>query len=385
MQQFISRNNSSQSLTNSNDVTKTVQRALISQRMILQKQRLNNTRLNRINRINGRVNVPRPPLRLPQRPQNAIINQYEKLLVKPGHRLVIRLESTESFDVYYLKDARPDNRLFDHKYMQVKENIYVVVDSFASDLQLMIKRKASTSVTVNYDYFVDNSLNKYAIVIGISDYSKISDLNFCDEDATDWFNYLKNIGYQCIVLGDLHKQNYPQYNGLATEQNVRKYMQRIADIANDTSKFAFISSGHGSGDGTGNSFLCMYDFNGNPNGKYTDKEFYSDINKIKGQKFVFLDHCLSGGLLDELQTTNNCFATSTCSPSGFGWDVSKFKNGAWTYTFLQKTLQEKYNNENPTIQETFDWAKSIFKSTTNNTKERDQPMAVSTLINTATL
>jgi hypothetical protein len=31
---------------------------------------------------------------------------------------------------------------------------------------------------------------KYAIIVGISDYASISDLSYCDEDATDWYNFL---------------------------------------------------------------------------------------------------------------------------------------------------------------------------------------------------
>ena len=41
---------------------------------------------------------------------------------------------------------------------------------------------------------------KYAIISGISDYKNISDLSYCDEDATDWYNYLKRLGYQCRVI-----------------------------------------------------------------------------------------------------------------------------------------------------------------------------------------
>lgn len=32
--------------------------------------------------------------------------------------------------------------------------------------------------------------NKFAVIVGISDYKTISDLSFCDEDATDWYNFL---------------------------------------------------------------------------------------------------------------------------------------------------------------------------------------------------
>ncbi|MBN1329937.1 MAG: hypothetical protein JXA54_10735, partial [Candidatus Heimdallarchaeota archaeon] len=36
----------------------------------------------------------------------------------------------------------------------------------------------------------DGVVNRYAVIVGISDYKAISDLSYCDEDANDWFNQL---------------------------------------------------------------------------------------------------------------------------------------------------------------------------------------------------
>lgn len=52
----------------------------------------------------------------------------------------------------------------------------------------------STTITVTVDNVEDPppqpGEDKYAVIFGISDYSAISDLTYCDEDATDWYNYL---------------------------------------------------------------------------------------------------------------------------------------------------------------------------------------------------
>ena len=63
--------------------------------------------------------------------------------------------------------------------------------------------------TVTTSSVGDGIVNKYALIIGISDYKAISDLSFCDEDATDWYNYLSGEGYQITLLGD-DTSSYPK-------------------------------------------------------------------------------------------------------------------------------------------------------------------------------
>jgi hypothetical protein len=59
---------------------------------------------------------------------------------------------------------------------------------------------------------------KMALLSGISDYLNISDLNYCDEDVTDWYNYLTEQGYECRVLGDTKPTNFPRFDGIATKK-----------------------------------------------------------------------------------------------------------------------------------------------------------------------
>ena len=342
-------------------------------------QRVNATGINRVKTKLNKFKIPiRPKPSKPQTSKVKIVTERNVIKFKPGYKIVISVEADNQFDIYYAKDSIPSTSNYINKYIKVAANLFSITDDFATNLNIMILRNSNVKVSIDYEYVKLNEAKKYAIVIGISDYSKISDLNFCDEDASDWANYLLAKGYQCIILGDKHVINYPHYNGLATEENVRNYIQKITNLTDETSKFAFVSSGHGSGDGKGNSFLCMYDYNGKPNGQYTDKEFSNDIEKIKGEKFVFLDHCNSGGLLDELQLHDNIFATSTCTSSGFGWDMEQFNNGAWTYVFLKKALLEHFINSDPTLQDVFDYAKSIFKTVTNRNSEWDQPCMINT-------
>jgi len=182
---------------------------------------------------------------------------------------------------------------------------------------------------------------KYAIIVGISDYASISDLSYCDEDATDFYNKLNPMGYEIRVYGDGHTANYPRHDGKATEATVRAQIQGLAAIAKAGDTVCFITSGHGSGDGNGNSYLCMYDCSGSV-GCYYDTELAADIGLFAAgvNIFIFIDHCYSGGMGPELMALSNkayIYVTTTCTEDGYGYDDSTHLNGAWTYEFLEKT------------------------------------------------
>ncbi len=194
----------------------------------------------------------------------------------------------------------------------------------------------------------DGIVNKYALVIGISNYSAISDLSYCDEDATDWFNYLDTSGYQITLLGDNQPETFPQWDGLATEYNVRTELANIFSIADEDDIVVFTSSGHG---GRSRSkelkafvyFLCMWDTNVGElghNGLITNYELQEMMEPSVSNTFVFLDHCYSGGFVDIFLNPNaeKFYMATTCTDNGFGWDDPVHQNGKWTYFFLEYAL-----------------------------------------------
>jgi hypothetical protein len=185
---------------------------------------------------------------------------------------------------------------------------------------------------------------KYAIIVGISDYQSISDLSYCDEDASDIYNFLNGQNYECHVYGDGHVGDYPVYTGDAYEAAVRNAIQDLAAHAQPGDKVIFTTSGHGSGDGNGNSFLCMLDCAGSA-GCYYDYELQADFSQFAAgvEIFVFVDHCYSGGLGPELMAAHDSiYITTTCTEDGYGWDDGSHQNGAWTYEYF-----EKYWVDNP--------------------------------------
>jgi hypothetical protein len=202
---------------------------------------------------------------------------------------------------------------------------------------------------------------KYAIIVGISDYASISDLSYCDEDATDWYNYLISMGYECRVYGDGHTANYPRHDGKATEAVVRAAIQGLAAHAQVGDTVCYITSGHGSGDGKGSSFLCMWDCSGSV-GCYYDTEIAADIGLFAaGVKIqIFIDHCYSGGIGPELMGLSNkqyIYCSTTCTANGYGYDDSQHLNGMWTYWFLEAYL---VGHPTASMEVAFDWASANY-------------------------
>jgi hypothetical protein len=209
---------------------------------------------------------------------------------------------------------------------------------------------------------------KYAIIVGISDYASISDLSFCDEDATDFYNQLYPMGYECRVYGDGHTANYPRHDGKATEATVRAQIQGLAAVAKAGDTVCFITSGHGSGDGNGESYLCMYDCSGSV-GCYYDHELAADVGLfVAGVNiFIFIDHCYSGGMGPELMALSNndyIYCTTTCTEDGYGYDDTASNNGAWTYEFLEKTWIGVYGGAaHQTMESVYSLAASTYPHT----------------------
>ncbi|MBY8999660.1 MAG: caspase family protein [Candidatus Heimdallarchaeota archaeon] len=216
----------------------------------------------------------------------------------------------------------------------------------------------------------EDTVDKYALIIGISDYKVISDLSFCDEDATDWYNYLSPKGYHITLLGD-DSSNYPQWDGIANEINVKNAWATILATADDNDIVAFISSGHGSQINIGPrrradriyvQVLCMWDTSGGEfgeDGLIYDSELQSMMAPSVSNTFIFLDHCYAGGMNEVMNNANaaKVYLSTTCTDDGYGYDMSSFANGAWTYYFLEYAL---IGEDATTLEEAFEIAFAVY-------------------------
>jgi hypothetical protein len=216
----------------------------------------------------------------------------------------------------------------------------------------------------------DGIVTRWAVIVGISDYQAISDLSYCDEDATDWYNYFTNVmDYDNIrVLGDGHTSNFPVYYADANEYNVKASLNWMISGADEDDIIAFTTSGHGSGDGSGSSYLCMWDCASGDlgeDGDLWDTELASIFsNAVAGDIFIFIDHCYSGGLIPEiaaLSINSHVYMTTTCTDDGYGYDDPSHNNGAWTYYFLEYGLVNHYgSNPNTLMEDCFDYALAAY-------------------------
>jgi hypothetical protein len=226
---------------------------------------------------------------------------------------------------------------------------------------------ATVSVTVDQSAAPLVDTVRYAVIAGVSDYKAISDLSYCDEDATDWYNYLISIGYldeNIVVLGDGHPSDFPKYDGLATEANTKAALQDMIALADEDDIISYITSGHGSGSGNGDFYVCSWDCGSGESGEDGDFNDYEIAalfeTSIAGQIHIFIDHCYSGGLIDDLAGLSNAaniYCTTTCTEDGYGWDDPGSQNGLWTHWFLEASLISQYGSDPLTaLEDAFAWA-----------------------------
>jgi hypothetical protein len=218
----------------------------------------------------------------------------------------------------------------------------------------------TVSVTVDQSQAPLIDTVHYAVIAGVSDYKAISDLSYCDEDATDWYDYLISIGYldeNIIVLGDGHTNNFPKHDGYATEANTKAALESVIAMADEDDVISYITSGHGSGDGRGNSYICSWDCGSGESGEdgdFYDYELAAILETSVSKIHVFIDHCYSGGFGPELMALGNAaniYCSTTCSDNGYGYDDPGSQNGAWTHQFLEVALIGHFGSDPATAME----------------------------------
>ncbi len=198
--------------------------------------------------------------------------------------------------------------------------------------------------------------NKYAVIVGISDYLAVNDLSYCDEDATDWYNYLSGLGYTIKLFGD-GTNYYPQWDGYATEYNIKNALADFIALADEDDILVYASSGHGT-TYSGGETICCWDYGAGQDGEdgsFTDVEMADVFAPAVCNIFIFLDHCYSGGMNEVMYNSNSAkiYLTTTCTATGYGYDEPTYQNGAWTYWFLEAGL---VGQGFTTMEDCFAWA-----------------------------
>jgi len=220
--------------------------------------------------------------------------------------------------------------------------------------------------------YFNNPVEKFAVIVGISDYEVLNDLPLSHGDANEWLDYLHNVQEFSLdniwVYGDSNKSNFSVYSDLATEANVKLALFNMFSQADNNDVVCFIMAGHGGqGAASDDVFLSMWDDDGatGNEGQFWDYEFADIFKETLGERvFIFLATCHSGGMIPELEALPNhesFFVTTHCGPDGVGYqDTNPYWNNTtsfWTHWFLICGLKGEFS-DTPDIPfgMVFDWA-----------------------------
>lgn len=206
--------------------------------------------------------------------------------------------------------------------------------------------------------------NKYAIIIGISDYpGDENDLEYCDDDAQDMSDALTLYGYN---PGNIH---------LLTDMNasLTGILNAINDIKSKAvtgDEVVFFFSGHGANgradDGDKEKIdEAIVSHDGSNLVYIWDGELKEWFHGFNTTRIIFIfDSCLAGGMTD-LKAPGRVI-NMACSERGTAYEGLWENNGQFTYYFVDQGMlwgeADTYDNiagvEDVTIEEAFDYAKA---------------------------
>jgi len=207
--------------------------------------------------------------------------------------------------------------------------------------------------------------NKYAIIIGISDYpGTANDLEYCDDDADDVYKALTTLyGYEPHNIHLLK-------DTAATFTAIRDAIRDIEAKAVAGDEVVFFFSGHGANgkaaDGDNERIdEAIVAHDGSKLIPIWDGQLKQWFAGFKTSRVIFIfDSCLAGGMTD-LQAPGRII-NMACSESGLSYEDDAWGNGQFTYYFVDQGmlsgLADKYDNlpgwADVTVEEAFDYARA---------------------------
>lgn len=215
--------------------------------------------------------------------------------------------------------------------------------------------------------------NKYAILIGISNYpGTANDLQYCDDDAQDAYNALTSLyGYSSDNIHLLKDMD-------ASFTAIRDAIDEIKSQAVAGDEVVFFFSGHGTkavaDDGDKERMdEAIVSHDGNPSGSLIaiwDGQLKNWFADFQTSRIIFIfDSCLAGGMTD-LKAPGRVI-NMACSESGVSYEGNWGENGDFTYFFVDQGMlagtADKYDHDQDSIlteatdvvvEEAFDYAKA---------------------------
>ncbi|HHT9146316.1 MAG TPA: caspase family protein [Candidatus Wunengus sp. YC61] len=248
-------------------------------------------------------------------------------------------------------------------------------------------------------YFEDNHIQRYAVVVGISDYKdpKIPDLKYADADAQAFYDFITS-----PIGGNFNKENVLLLkNEQATLKNVKLAITNFLKKAIDTDFVVIFMACHGEPepDRPNNIYLLMHDseLDSLSATAYHMENVNTDMKRyISAKRLIFFaDACHSAGLtegaigtrgfsntvniaLSELKSTREGWGIVSASRAGeVSMESSQWGggHGAFTYYLLEgmkgKADAEGNKNGIVTLAESFDFLDDKVKRATQNAQHPD--------------
>jgi len=206
--------------------------------------------------------------------------------------------------------------------------------------------------------------NRYAIVIGISDYpGNGNDLNFADDDARLFAQVLKE------------KYSFPEENVFTfidSKAQAEKIFETINDLRKKISQddeVVFFFSGHGVRGIAEDEDREMMDegillWQGNDFFYLWDGQLKEWFENFPTSRVVFIfDSCLAGGMKDVAEDGRIInMATREFGRFGEAVELEELGHGEFTYYFVKEGMKEEKADTTPqdgvvSDEEAFDWAK----------------------------
>lgn len=162
----------------------------------------------------------------------------------------------------------------------------------------------------------------WGVFVGVSDYATINDLQYCDDDARDFYDVFSPVWgepYTRLLL-----------DSEATKSATLGAINWMADNADVDDTVTFTFSGHGADFGV----FCPYDFS-SVNSGISNVELSLALDAVKAQKIVvILDICHAGTFELTLSKSGRVLMLA-CRSDEFSEERDDFQNGIFSYYLLQ--------------------------------------------------
>src|SRR3989304_5776190 len=248
-------------------------------------------------------------------------------------------------------------------------------------------------------YFEDNHIQRYAVVVGVSDYKdpKIPDLKYADADSQAFYDFITR-----PIGGNFNKENVLLLkNEQATLKNVKLAITNFLKKAIDTDFVVIFMACHGEPepDRPNNIYLLMHDseLDSLSATAYHMENVNTDMKRyISAKRLIFFaDACHSAGLtegsvgtrgfsntvniaLSELKSTREGWGIVSASRAGeVSMESSQWGGGHGAFThYLLDGMKGKADGEGKqkgtvTLAEAFDYLEDKVKRATQNAQHPD--------------